>query len=184
MPLPKTILVPTDFGDASEAALDQALDFARAFGAEVVLLHAFEVPVVGFPDGAIFATTEIADRILEGARIGLDRQIEQREGAGVTIRGVIRQGDAHRVILDVAKEVGAGLVTLGTHGRKGLSRVLLGSVAEKVVRSSSVPVMTVHACERGRRVADITSRAAVDGRAVAAADGGTLKDVEAHPPSR
>jgi nucleotide-binding universal stress UspA family protein len=144
MPHPKTILVPTDFGEPSEAALDTAIDYAKAFGSEIVLMHAFEIPVVGFPDGAMMATAELTTRILEGAQAGLDRQIQERAGCGVPMRGVIKQGDPYRMVNEAAEEVGAGLIALGTHGRKGLSRALLGSVAEKVVRTAHVPVLTVH----------------------------------------
>ncbi|MBX3263460.1 MAG: universal stress protein [Labilithrix sp.] len=145
MPIPKIILVPTDFGEPSEAALDTAITYAKAFGAEIVLMHAFEIPIVGFPDGAMIATAELTSRILEGAQVGLDRQIKAREGSGVTIRGMIKQGDAHHMVNETAEEVGAGLIAIGTHGRKGLSRALIGSVAEKVVRSATVPVLAVHA---------------------------------------
>lgn len=147
MTYPKTILVPTDFGEPSEAALDTAIEYAKAFGSEIVVMHAFEIPVVGFPDGAMIATAELTARILEGAQLGLDRQIKSREGCGVTIRGMVKQGDPYRMVNDTADEVGAGLIALGTHGRKGLSRALLGSVAEKVVRTAHVPVLTVHSGE-------------------------------------
>src|SRR6187200_2934452 len=64
MSRPKVILVPTDFGEPSEAALDYAIDLAKALGSEVVLMHAYEIPVVGFPDGAIVATADLTARIL------------------------------------------------------------------------------------------------------------------------
>ncbi len=144
MSLPKIILVPTDFGEPSEAALDTAIAYAKVFGSEIVLMHAYEIPIVGFPDGAVVATAELTSRLLEGAQAGLDRQIQSRQGHGVTIRGMIKQGDAYRMVNEAAEEVGAGLIALGTHGRKGLSRALIGSVAEKVVRTARVPVLTVH----------------------------------------
>ena len=144
MSLPKIILVPTDFGEPSEAALDTAIEYAKVFGSEIVLMHAYEIPIVGFPDGAIVATAELTARLLEGAQAGLDRQIASRQGYGVTIRGVVKQGDAYRMVNETAEEVGAGLIALGTHGRKGLSRALIGSVAEKVVRTARVPVLAVH----------------------------------------
>jgi nucleotide-binding universal stress UspA family protein len=141
---PKIILVPTDFGEPSEAALLTAIEYAKVFGSEIVLMHAFEIPIVGFPDGAIVATAELTNRILEGAQTGLDRQIAAHQGCGVTIRGIIKQGEAFRMVNETAGEIGAGLIAMGTHGRKGLSRALIGSVAEKVVRTAQVPVLTVH----------------------------------------
>jgi nucleotide-binding universal stress UspA family protein len=149
--LPKIILVPTDFGDASEAAIEYAIDLARALSGEVVLLHSFEIPAVGFPDGALYATAEMTNRVLEGAQIGLDRQVKEYEHRGIPLRSVVKQGDAWRVINDTADEVGANLIVMGTHGRRGLPRALLGSVAEKVVRTAHVPVLTVHAGDVGDR---------------------------------
>lgn len=145
MSLPKTIMVPTDFGDASEAAIEYALDLAKALGGEVVLMHSFEIPAVGFPDGALVATAEMTNRVLEGAQIGLERQVSSYEGRGVPLRTVIKQGDAWRTVIATAEELGADLIVMGTHGRKGLPRALLGSVAEKVVRTAHVPVLTIHA---------------------------------------
>jgi nucleotide-binding universal stress UspA family protein len=144
MTLPKVILVPTDFGEPSSAALDYAFELAKELGSEIVLMHAFEIPIVGFPDGAIVATAELTSRILEGAQAGLDKQVEQRRDSGVTLRSVIKQGDPYHMVNETAEEVGAGLIVMGTHGRKGLSRALIGSVAEKVVRTAHVPVLTVH----------------------------------------
>jgi nucleotide-binding universal stress UspA family protein len=144
MSLPKTILVPTDFGEASEQAALYALELAKAIGSEIVLMHAFEIPAVGFPDGALVATADMTNRVLEGAQVGLDRQVSQYEAHGVQMRTVIKQGDAWRSIIETAEELGADLVVMGTHGRRGLPRALLGSVAEKVVRTAHCPVLTVH----------------------------------------
>jgi nucleotide-binding universal stress UspA family protein len=142
--LPKTILVPTDFGEPSEAALDYAVELARVLRANICLVHAYEIPYIGMPDGAIVATAELTSRVLEGAQMGLDRTISSRKGSGVAVRGFVRQGRAADVVASTAREVGAGLVVMGTHGRRGLPRALIGSVAEKVVRTSSIPVLTVH----------------------------------------
>ena len=146
MTLPKTILVPTDFGDDANAALSHALDFAKALDAEVVLEHGYELPVIGYPnDAAMIATTDLASRIAEGAQLGLDKTLEAHRDSGVRMRGIVKEGPTWRTILDAASEVSADLIVMGTHGRRGLSRALLGSVAEKVVRTATCPVMTVHA---------------------------------------
>lgn len=144
MSLPKTILVPTDFGEASEHAVEYALELAKAVGSDVVLMHAFEIPAVGFPDGALVATADMTNRVIEGAQVGLERQVSQYEGRGVEMRSIIKQGDAWRSVIAAAEEVGADLIVMGTHGRRGLPRALLGSVAEKVVRTAHCPVLTVH----------------------------------------
>jgi nucleotide-binding universal stress UspA family protein len=150
--LPQTILVPSDFGEPSEAALDYAVELAKALNAEIIVLHAFEIPAMSFPDGAIVATAEMTSRILEGAQAGLDKQVARFAGAGVTVRGIVKQNDPWHAVLTTAEEVGADLVCMGTHGRRGLPRAILGSVAEKVVRTCPVPVLVVHAHHDDKRV--------------------------------
>jgi nucleotide-binding universal stress UspA family protein len=152
--LPKTILVPTDFGEPSEAALDYALELAKALKAEIIVMHAYEIPIMGFPDGALVATAELTSRILDGAKAGLDRQIKDHLGQGVLIRGVIKQGEAYRMVNETAEEVGADLIVMGTHGRRGIPRALIGSVAEKVVRTAKVPVLTIHPSDLPSKEAD------------------------------
>ena len=143
MSIPHKLLVPTDFGTGSQAALDEAIELAKVFGAEIVLLHAYEIPMVGFPDGTLVATADLTSRILEGAREGLDRVIRENADEGVRMQAVIKQGDPWRSIDEAIAEHGIDLVVMSTHGRKGLPRALLGSVAEKVVRTASCPVLTV-----------------------------------------
>jgi nucleotide-binding universal stress UspA family protein len=144
MALPKTILVPTDFGTCSDHALDYAVELAKAIGAELTVMHAYEIPMVGFPDGALIATPELATKISEAAQIGLEKSIELHAASNVPMKILIRQGPTWRTIVETASEVGAGMIVMGTHGRHGLPRALLGSVAEKVVRSAKCPVLTVH----------------------------------------
>src|SRR5450631_4065953 len=94
MQLPKRILVATDFSEASEAALDYAVALAKLLGAKVVLLHAYELPIYGFPDGALIATAEMAARIMTGAQAGVASMCEARKASGVEISQVVRQGIA------------------------------------------------------------------------------------------
>ncbi|MDB4937865.1 MAG: Universal stress protein UspA [Labilithrix sp.] len=144
MTLPKTILVPHDFGTSSDHALAYAVELAKALSAELVVMHAYEIPVIGFPDGAMVATPELATRVLEGANVGLKKALEPFAASGVAIRSIVKQGPPWQTIVETATELGAGMIAMGTHGRHGLPRALLGSVAEKVVRSAHVPVLTVH----------------------------------------
>jgi len=145
MSLPKTILVPTDFGTGSEAAMSYAVDLAKALGADLVLMHAYEIPMVSFPDGNLVATPDLTSRILEGAKEGLDKTLHAHDADGLVMRALVKQGESSSAICEAADEVGAGLVVMATHGRHGLSHAILGSVAEKVVRNAHVPVLTVHA---------------------------------------
>jgi len=142
--LPKTILVPTDYGQSSDHALAYAVQLARALGAEVVVLHAYDLPVIGFPDGALVATPEIATKVTESARIGMEKTLAPHASSGVSMRSLVKQGVTWQTIVETAEELGAGMIVMGTHGRTGLPRALLGSVAEKVVRSAKCPVVTVH----------------------------------------
>ncbi len=143
--LPKTILVPTDFSEGSDAALAYAVELAKAIGAEVVALHTYEIPMVGFPDGTLVATAELTTRVLNGAQQGLEETKKKFAATGVPLKALVKQGETWRTILETADEAKAGLIVMGTHGRRGLPRALLGSVAEKVVRSATCPVLTVHA---------------------------------------
>jgi nucleotide-binding universal stress UspA family protein len=141
----KTILVPIDLGDPSDAALAYAVDLAEAVRAKVFVLYAFELPVVGLPDGAIVATPDLATRITTAGQAALDRALAMHQSRGVAIDARLQQGDPREVILATAKEIGADLVVMGTHGRRGIARALIGSVTERVVREAPVPVLTIHA---------------------------------------
>lgn len=147
MALPKNILVPVDFGDASDAAVAYAVDLAETTGAKLVLLHAFEIPIVGVPDGVVAVTAELTSRIVEAAEKALGALVARYEGRGVTITARLEQGDARDVILTQASKVGADLIIIGTHGRRGIARALIGSVAERIVRTAPIPVLTIHAHE-------------------------------------
>jgi nucleotide-binding universal stress UspA family protein len=141
----KRILVAVDFTETSDKAFDFAMELAVKFDAKVTAVHAFEIPVIGFPDGALVATADIATRIQESARQGLTAAVSSREGrGGVHIDSVLREGAAQEEIRSVAEEVHADLIVIGTHGRKGLARALLGSVAENVIRTVKIPVMVIH----------------------------------------
>jgi nucleotide-binding universal stress UspA family protein len=145
MRAPKTILVATDFSDAAEAALDHAVVLAAKLGAKVVLLHAYELPMVGYPDGMLVPNHEMTLRIVGWAEKELAECVAARRDADVPIELLLRQSDPREAILSVAKERDADLIVVGTHGRRGIVRALLGSIAESVVRTSPVPVLTVHA---------------------------------------
>ncbi|HEY1955641.1 MAG TPA: universal stress protein [Polyangiaceae bacterium] len=145
MPSPKRILVATDFSDSADAALAYAVDLAKALGAKVMLLHAYELPVYDFPNGTIVSSAEFAETIVDAAKQSLTTACKAHARPGVEIGTVLEQGIAWNEINRVAAEIGADLIVLGTHGRHGLKRAVLGSVAERVVRTATQPVLTVHA---------------------------------------
>ena len=139
----QTILVPVDFGETSAHALDSALDLAKALRAQVHVLHVYQIPVYGFPDGAFITGPEVAVRIEEAAQKGLGEILARHQGRGVQLGHSIRQGSAAEEIVAAAKELPAQLVVMGTHGRGAIAHALLGSVTDKVVRTSQVPVLTI-----------------------------------------
>lgn len=140
----KQILVPIDFSPTSEHALDYAIDFAKKVGAKITVMHAYELPVYGFPDGALVATADVAARILQSAQAGLQAAVEKHKGEGVEMTSILRDGPPPEEVAAVAKLTKADLVILGTHGRRGLRRAIMGSVAEEVIRACECPVLTVH----------------------------------------
>ncbi len=147
---PQHILVPHDFSDPAEHALGFALDLAQRFGARVTILHAYEiVPPVVYGE-AIWMNAEVRRQIEDAARAALDGIVKRAARPGLDVGGVLRQGTAWSEIDAVAKELKTELIVMATQGRHGLARALLGSVAEKVVRTAPCPVITVHApAEKG-----------------------------------
>ncbi len=139
----RRILVPTDFTETSDRALDLALDLAARVDGSVTVMHSYEIPVIGFPDGALVATADIATRIAEVSRRALEGIVAKRRGK-VPIESVLREGVAWEEINAQAEEMRADLIIVGTHGRRGLTRALLGSVAENVIRTGTRPVLVVH----------------------------------------
>jgi nucleotide-binding universal stress UspA family protein len=136
----RRILSPTDFSEGSEHALAYALQLAEKLGAEVQALHAYQLPIYVLPEGALDPGTIPAEEVTKAAR---ERMNTFGESHPKVKEVHLREGPAARCIVDVAKEIGADMIVMGTHGRTGLTRMLVGSVAERVVRSSPVPVLTV-----------------------------------------
>jgi nucleotide-binding universal stress UspA family protein len=134
-----TIVHPTDFSASSAHAFRYACALARDCDAQLVVVHALEpaVPMVG--EGGLVPVE--VDEMKKSAQEHLDAL--DPHDASVHLERVLRDGPAPSVILDVAAEFGADLVVMGTHGRTGLRRMLMGSVAEMVMRRSPCPVLTV-----------------------------------------
>jgi nucleotide-binding universal stress UspA family protein len=137
------ILVPMDFEPTSHAALEHALALARKFDAEVVIMHAFDVPVITYPGAPLAHMIDVTADVEKSSKQWLDGVVAEARGAYPRVTGRLRQGLASHEILAVAAEENADLIVMETHGRRGVAHAFLGSVAEKVVRTSPVPVMTV-----------------------------------------
>jgi nucleotide-binding universal stress UspA family protein len=134
----KTILHPTDFSETSAHALRMAYQVAQDYGARLILLHAVEPPVYYGEFGATFTA---ADEYAESARERLLALVEPE--AGVDVETLMVEGIASPEILRLAEERSCDLIVIGSHGRTGLGRVLMGSVAEEVARKSPCPVLIV-----------------------------------------
>ena len=139
------ILCPIDFSEYSRHALDHTVALARWYGSTITVLHVFSTtPVAAFAPGMpdfepIVLTSADRDQLL----VDVKRFIDTESAPGVSIDAEIREGDAVGEILSLATDMKADLLVLGTHGRSGFERLLLGSVTEKLLRKASCPVLTV-----------------------------------------
>ncbi len=141
---PSIILVPTDLGEGADEALDYACDFARPFGARIVLVSAVTIPALGVPELGVAMTASVVDSMMDDNLRGLDALVERYKTRGVFGKPIMKSGDPVDIINQTATEIHADLIVMTTHGRTGVARWLLGSVAEQVVRTSPVPVLTIH----------------------------------------
>jgi len=137
----KNILFPTDFSPASSAALPFALALARLYGATILLTHVVaSEPYRQVVTGRLPAQD---DRALQDAQRKLDQWTKDPSLADTPRRMLLERGDLARVIPEMIHEQQVDLVVLGTHGRRGVSKLVLGSSAEKIYRSAPCPVLTV-----------------------------------------
>ena len=140
---PRTILVATDFSEHAEHALAYAVELAAQLDASVHLVHAITVPVMGVAEiGLAYASTQIEQSTKESLKL-LGALAERFRGRVAFGPPRLEVGDARDVIDRVAEDIRADLIVMGTHGRRGISRALLGSIAESVVRTAPCPVLTV-----------------------------------------
>ena len=145
MPTIRRVLVPVDFSDTAKHALAYGADIAKNFGAELELLHVYQLPMVTLPDGAVLASAEYISRLTASIQTELDRLAATAKELGVSVKTKLLEGAPHECIVKTATDGKADMIVIGTHGRTGLTRLLLGSVAERVVRTAECPVLTVHA---------------------------------------
>lgn len=135
----KKILCPIDFDDNSYGALDLAVDLAQQNQAKVYLLH-----VVTPVDPLVVSAPLALERLKERAIADLAR-IEGERLKNIPHETSLRVGHPAHEIIATQKEIGAELIVMATHGRTGVSHLLMGSVSERVVREASCPVLTIHA---------------------------------------
>ena len=140
------IVAATDFSPASQPALDEAERIAREGGSRLLILHAYEIPALA---PMTYAPASVCEDFQRAVRANgekrLDMLVANARSRGIDAQGLLREGIADEEILDAAEREKADLIVMGTHGRRGPSRVLMGSVASRVVSRSPCPVMTVRA---------------------------------------
>jgi len=140
------ILYPTDFSDPSACALSYAAEMAKKFGAELVMLHVLldESQMVSFYLPQL-TVQNLSKDMEEGARAKMEEFISGTDALdGIEYTCEMVKGIADDEIIKFSKENRIDMIVIGTHGRTGLEHVIFGSTAEKVVRSASCPVLTVH----------------------------------------
>lgn len=142
MSVPKTILVPTDFSETAEAALDYAVDLASKLDAKIHLVSVIGAQLIGSEYG-IAMTTSMMEAACGRQQGRLDELVAARASKASFGPAVLETGDARIQIDQVARRIGADLIVMGTHGRQGIQRLLLGSVAEAVSRVAPCPVLLV-----------------------------------------
>src|SRR5438093_13157908 len=139
---PNLILHPTDFSDSAAQAFSLAVDLARQFGAKLLVVHVAET--LG-PENVTFG--EAAAQLQpEGYRQRLLEQLHRQippPGPEIALEHLLLEGDPARAIAQIARERSVGLIVMATHGRTGLRRILMGSVAEQVLRHADCPVLTL-----------------------------------------
>jgi len=138
--IPTNLLVPIDFSPCSEHALDYACALAAKLGARIHVIHAIGTTL---PELSVALTDQMISSIRHDNAAALDKLLQPRRALASFGEVTVVDDDARDAILKAARAVHADLIVIGTHGRRGLSRVLLGSVAEDVLRRSPCPVLAV-----------------------------------------
>jgi len=138
------ILLPTDFSEYSRWATRYAVALAENFKAKLYVVHVFEEVVFSSaPDAYSLSVSEFHALLQSGERDKLSHLIEELREKGVDAEPVFRVGRAYIDIVETARELSIDVIVLATHGRTGLSHLIFGSTAEKVVRLAPCPVLTV-----------------------------------------
>lgn len=140
----KNILVPTDFSETAAVALRYAKPLAERFGASLHVLHVLEDPLLGWkPEGHVVAVPKIRAGMEQGAHAQMGQLLSDEERTKFHAEMVMLWGRPFVEVVRYAADHGIDLIVMGTHGRTGLSHLMMGSVAEKVIRLAPCPVMVV-----------------------------------------
>ena len=144
------ILVPVDYAAHSAEAIRHAIDLAQHYSASLTLIYVYEPLDYALPEGYALYTPEQVGRLMDEYKERLRQMVRDVETRGVNgVESHVLNGAAAIEIVEFAKQHDFDLIVMGTHGRKGLSHLLMGSVAERVLRTAHCPVLTVKAAEAG-----------------------------------
>jgi nucleotide-binding universal stress UspA family protein len=146
----KKILVSTDFSDSSEHAVDYAAMIAKAFKADIILLHVAEAIPHNMPDRLV--VVKGWPTLQKIAQVRLNEARKRLVAKGFMVKAYLTLGTPYRDIVEKAAKEKADMIVMGTHGRRGVNHLLLGSVAEKVVRLAGCPVVTVRLASGSRKI--------------------------------
>jgi nucleotide-binding universal stress UspA family protein len=141
--MPKKILVPLDGSKLSERALEQAEIFAKALQAEVILIRVIANPLADTPEVGPAFEKKVAGETIDQARSYLEGVVSGLKGKGIKGRASVQEGLPYSAILGLAHKEDVDFIVMSTHGRTGLSKAVLGSVAEKVLYATKRPVLLV-----------------------------------------
>jgi len=134
----KKVLIATDGSRYSELAKKRAIDFAGSYGGELVAVSAVDVPSELYAE-----SPKTVEELVKKARSYVEAIKNEAGQTGIKTEVIVREGEAYRVITDTARETGANIIVMGSHGRTGLKRLLMGSVTEKVIGHTPCPVLVV-----------------------------------------
>jgi nucleotide-binding universal stress UspA family protein len=146
----RTILVPVDFSEVAPILAKWAKGFAKQLNAKIILTYVLED--LSTYEGIFVdlkTLAELENTLYEGAKKSMEDFLKEHFSDFPDVEPVLEKGDVVETILRVAQEKGADLIVIGTHGRKGLDRILFGSVAEGVVKNSPIPVVTINPYRAG-----------------------------------
>jgi len=150
----RSILLPTDFSECAAHAVPMAASLARLTGARLLCLHVVEpvVPTVGWtPVAEPLPLADLSGQLEESAARELPKLKERAELEGLEVEDLIVHGEAASEIVRAARERGADIIVISSHGRTGLGRILFGSTAESVVRHARCPVLVVKPPREGEQ---------------------------------
>ena len=142
----KKVLFPTDFSDCARAAQNYALAFAEQFGAELHVIYVVPETIIMMPDGGTPTAlpTHLQNGIYDEAVRALEQEFPDDSNGKCRVVRAVQTGNPYYEIVTYAEKQGVDLIVIGTHGRNALLHLLMGSVAEKVVRKAKCPVLSVH----------------------------------------